>query len=74
MDYPRYMSIDVYKRQTEARKVANNMENLYEKAKAYTEDVKQYFDQIRYHIDKLELVIDNEDWPLVKYREMLFIR
>lgn len=59
---------------TEARKVANNMENLYEKAKAYTEDVKQYFDQIRYHIDKLELVIDNEDWPLVKYREMLFIR
>lgn len=59
---------------TEARKVANNMEDHFEKARAYTLDVKPYFDQIRYHIDKLELVIDNEDWPLVKYREMLFIR
>ena len=59
---------------TESRKVANNLENLYEKAKAYTESVKGYFDEIRYHVDKLELVIDDEDWPLVKYREMLFIR
>ena len=59
---------------TEARKVANTMEDHFEKARAYTLDVKPYFDQIRYHIDKLELVIDNEDWPLVKYREMLFIR
>jgi len=59
---------------TESRKVANNLENLVEKAKAYTENVKGYFDEIRYHVDKLELVIDDEDWPLVKYREMLFIR
>lgn len=59
---------------TESRKVANNLENLFEKAKAYTDSVKGYFDEIRYHVDKLELVIDDEDWPLVKYREMLFIR
>ncbi len=59
---------------TESRKVANNLENLFEKARAYTESVKGYFDEIRYHVDKLELVIDDEDWPLVKYREMLFIR
>jgi glutamine synthetase len=59
---------------TESRKVANNLESLVEKAQAYTERVKGYFDEIRYHVDKLELVIDDEDWPLVKYREMLFIR
>lgn len=59
---------------TESRKVANNLEDLVEKARAYTENVKGYFDEIRYHVDKLELVIDDEDWPLVKYREMLFIR
>lgn len=59
---------------TEARKVANNCEDLIEKAKMYSIDVKDYFDQIRYHVDKLELVIDDEDWPLVKYRELLFIR
>jgi glutamine synthetase len=59
---------------TESRKMANNLDGLVEKAKAYTENVKGYFDEIRYHVDKLELVIDDEDWPLVKYREMLFIR
>jgi len=59
---------------TESRKVANNMEDLVQKAKMYTEEVKGYFEEIRYHVDKLELIIDDEDWPLVKYREMLFIR
>ncbi|TDB67012.1 glutamine synthetase III family protein [Arundinibacter roseus] len=59
---------------TESRKVANNLEDLVEKAKMYSLDVKGYFEEIRYHVDKLELVIDDEDWPLVKYREMLFIR
>ncbi|MPR36443.1 glutamine synthetase III family protein [Salmonirosea aquatica] len=59
---------------TESRKTANSLEDLVEKARSYTENVKGYFDRIRYHVDKLELVIDDEDWPLVKYREMLFIR
>jgi glutamine synthetase len=58
----------------EARKVANVIEHAREKALAYEQTVKPYFDEIRYHIDKLELVVDNELWPLPKYRELLFTR
>ena len=36
--------------------------------------ISDYLDEIRYHIDKLELIVDNEKWPLPKYRELLFIR
>lgn len=56
------------------RKRANNLENVRDKAIAYCEDVKGTFDQIRYHIDKLELFIDDNEWPLPKYRELLFIK
>lgn len=59
---------------TEARKKANKEEDVVKRARLYGGEVKGYFDQIRYHIDKLELLIDDEDWPLVKYRELLFIR
>jgi glutamine synthetase len=58
----------------EARKVANRIENEREKAVAYHDTVAPYFSKIRYNIDKLELVVDNEMWPLPKYRELLFIR
>ena len=58
----------------DARKIANKIEDAREKALAYSETVFPYFDDIRYHIDKLELVVDNEMWPLPKYREMLFMR
>ncbi|GAB2771679.1 glutamine synthetase III [Rhabdobacter roseus] len=58
----------------ESRKRANNIPDSTERARLYTEEVKDYFDKIRYHVDKLELLIDDEDWPLVKYREMLFIK
>lgn len=58
----------------EARKVANNLEDSKERAIEYCEKVKSYFDVIRYNVDKLELVVDDEDWPLVKYREMLFMK
>jgi glutamine synthetase len=43
-------------------------------AVAYCNNVKPYFYEIRYHCDKLELLIDDELWPLVKYRELLFTR
>ena len=60
---------------TEERKRINKLEDTREKAIAYCDDVKgKYFDDIRYAVDKLELLIDDEDWPLVKYREMLFLR
>lgn len=58
----------------EARKKANIIEDVIEKAKAYDETVRPYLQDIRYHIDKLELIVDNELWPLPKYRELLFVR
>ncbi len=57
-----------------ARKVANKIEDEREKAIAYHDTVQPKMDEIRYHIDKLELLVDNEMWPLPKYRELLFIR
>ena len=58
----------------EARKQANLIEDPREKSLAYATIIFPYFDDIRYHIDKLELIVDNEKWPLPKYRELLFIR
>lgn len=58
----------------EARKKANKIENAQERAEAYCDEVKPFFDEIRYHCDKLELVVDDEIWPLTKYRELLFTR
>jgi glutamine synthetase len=58
----------------EERKKANVIEDNYEKAIAYENKVKPYLDEVRYHIDKLELIVDNEIWPLPKYRELLFTR
>ncbi len=57
-----------------ARKVANKIEDERTKAIAYHDTVAPYLDSIRRHIDKLELLVDNEMWPLPKYRELLFIR
>ena len=56
------------------RKKANCIENTTEKARIYCSKVKPLFDDIRYHCDKLELLIDDELWPLAKYRELLFIK
>jgi len=59
---------------TEARKRANGLENAREKALAYCDQVRPYLDRIRYHADKLELLVDDELWPLPKMRELLFTR
>lgn len=58
----------------ESRKVANRIENEREKAVAYHDNVLPHMETIRYNIDKLELDVDDEMWPLPKYRELLFIR
>jgi glutamine synthetase len=58
----------------EERRKANVIEDAYKKALAYEKKVKPYLDEIRFHIDKLELIVDNEIWPLPKYRELLFTR
>ena len=58
----------------QARKDANTIEDERTKAVAYHDNVVPAMEVIRYHIDKLELMVDNEMWPLPKYRELLFIR
>lgn len=63
-----------FERMTEARKAANRITDEREKAIAYHDTVIPAMEKIRTHIDKLELMVDNEMWPLPKYREMLFIR
>ena len=57
---------------TNERKKANSVDDTTKKAKIYCSKVKPLFDDIRYHCDKLELLIDDELWPLAKYRELLF--
>lgn len=59
---------------TNERKKANGIENIEKKADAYCFNVKPLFDTIRYSCDKLELLVDDELWPLTKYRELLFTK
>ena len=58
----------------EARKVANRIASEREKAITYHDTVAPLMEDIRYHVDKLETIVDDEAWPLPKYRELLFIR
>ncbi len=58
----------------DARKAANKIESERDKSVAYHDTVAPKLEDIRYHIDKLELIVDNEMWPLPKYRELLFMR
>ena len=55
------------------RKIANKLDGFEGKADNYSTKVKPYLDSVRYHIDKLELIVDNELWPMPKYRELLFL-
>ncbi|MFT6323539.1 MAG: glutamine synthetase, partial [Halieaceae bacterium] len=59
---------------TAARRAANMEEGIRLEAAAYCNNVIPYFEKIRYDVDKLELVVDNKNWPLPKYREMLFTK
>ena len=56
----------------EARKVANRIQEIAQRAKAYSRDVKDMMDKVRVSADNLEMLIDDEMWPLPKYRELLF--
>lgn len=58
----------------EARKIANRIPNERDKAIAYHDTVAPLLGEVRRHIDRLELIVDNEMWPLPKYRELLFHR
>jgi glutamine synthetase len=59
----------------EERKRLNKLTDTHKRATGYCKNIKEkYFDEIRDAVDKLELLVDDEDWPLVKYRELLFLR
>ncbi|HVS98855.1 MAG TPA: glutamine synthetase III [Puia sp.] len=66
---------ELVEKMIEARKIANNISDTRTKAISYNSQVKEpFFDQIRYHVDKLELLVDDQEWVLSKYRELLFLR
>lgn len=66
---------DLVEKMIEARKICNKMDNTRTKAIGYCSQVKEdFFDAIRYRVDKLELLVDDKEWYLPKYREMLFLR
>ena len=56
----------------ESRKIANRIEDIALRAKIYSMDVKNTMDKVRKSADNLEMLIDDEVWPLPKYRELLF--
>lgn len=65
--------ISLVNQMVEERKVANRIESFEERAMAYRSNVLPYFENIRFHTDALELLVDDELWPLPKYRELLFV-
>ena len=56
----------------EARKKANRIADIAQRAKVYSRDVKSWMDKVRDSADHLEMLVDDEMWPLPKYRELLF--
>ncbi|MCT4622900.1 MAG: glutamine synthetase type III, partial [Schleiferiaceae bacterium] len=58
----------------DARRKANKLSSAKAMAHAYCDDILPYFDKIRYHVDKLEIMVDDEIWPLPKLRELLFTK
>jgi len=66
--------IELVHEMIEARKAANTLGHASDIAMAYADTVLPFFEQIRYHADKLELLIGDSEWPLPKYRELLFLR
>ena len=58
----------------EERRKTNKIENVRARAIAYCDKVKPFFDIIRDHVDQLEMIVDDELWPMAKYRELVTIR
>ncbi|MCH5176666.1 MAG: glutamine synthetase III [Prevotellaceae bacterium] len=65
--------IEYVRRLIDARRIANRIESERERAISYHDNVAPLIEEIRYHVDKLEQIVDDELWPLPKYRELLFI-
>ncbi|MBQ9285739.1 MAG: glutamine synthetase III [Bacteroidaceae bacterium] len=72
-EHTSYITSNV-ERLVDARRVANRIDDVRSRAIAYHDTVAPLIEDIRRHVDKLELIVDDELWPLPKYRELLFIR
>ena len=59
---------------TDARRIANRIESIHERAIQYHDTVCPKMEAIRHEIDKLEMIVEDGLWTLPKYRELLFIR
>jgi glutamine synthetase len=59
---------------TEARRVANQIADIHQRAITYHDTVCPKMEDIRYEADKLEMIVEDGLWTLPKYRELLFIR
>ena len=59
---------------TDARRVANRIQDIHQRALQYHDTVCPHMESIRHEIDKLELIVEDGLWTLPKYRELLFIR
>ncbi|HKK79660.1 MAG TPA: hypothetical protein VJ933_08525, partial [Phaeodactylibacter sp.] len=59
---------------TNARREANELEDANEMAKAYCNAVKPLMEETRTYADRLEYLVDDREWPLIKYRELMFVR
>jgi glutamine synthetase len=55
-------------------KKADSLNETRKTAIAYYDDVKASVEQLRDYVDLLENWVDDENWPLPKYRELLFVR
>lgn len=66
--------VDLNEEMLNARREANTIDNAHHRAAEYCDKVKIFFEDIRYHADKLEMLVDDEIWPLPKFREMLFTK
>jgi glutamine synthetase len=80
MDILKRMSDNINKIKThvelmrEERKKANALGHAIDRAKAYCHNVKPHLEIIRLNADRLEYLVDDKSWPLVKYRELMFVR
>ena len=59
---------------TDARRVANRVADIHQRAIQYHDTVCPKMEAIRYETDKLEMIVEDGLWTLPKYRELLFIR
>jgi glutamine synthetase len=65
---------DGVSKMTTARRDANEIEDANEMAKAYCNTIKPLMEEIRTYADRLEYLVDDREWPLIKYRELMFVR